>query len=418
MDEAALARFRLLPPERQRELLLWQRAAIADSLGRRKKGFNYGGFGLSDYFNQAEFILPLNDLGAGAVNTQPSRAVGVATFTRAAARWTKLASGLWASVATGVARSCYTGMNTAVGLYSGYLPELGVTQLTPTADIRDLTTAAWPVVTMTVAKTATGIDGVTNSATTLTATGAAATILHVFVAAASSRLVQAWIRRKTGTGTVKLFQGASKSADFASSINSSTYTLCSFNASVDVTLLGYGIEIGTDTDAIEVDFVNFFAGSVPQSPMDAAAAYPSDSLTYALAGNISNTSGWAYAEVGNGGTVPVQGYVVGSTGSTSAALYQIITPACNFFDGTNVPSRTFTSGTIDKLASSWGGIVGVVAANGASTTGVFDGDMGLTTALAVGSGVTGGGNQLYRPMKNLRIALSTIPAAVLQAMTA
>ena len=148
------------------------------------------------------FDLPLSDAGAGTVNTLPVFAAGsyTATFTRATVAWTKLSTGLWASVATGVARSCYLGANTAVGAYGGYFAEAAGTQLvTPTASIRDMTDASWVAVTCTKAKTATGIDGAANSASTLTATGATATVLQTLVAAASSRAFSAFVRRDSFT---------------------------------------------------------------------------------------------------------------------------------------------------------------------------------------------------------------------------
>ena len=119
------------------------------------------------------FVLPLADLGAGAVSTTLQVGVGSPTFTRATTAWTKLASGLWASVASGTPRACYLGANTAIGAYAGYLAEGAATQLvTPTATIRDMTQAQWVKVTMTTAKTSAGIDGVASSCTRCTATGA------------------------------------------------------------------------------------------------------------------------------------------------------------------------------------------------------------------------------------------------------
>ncbi len=173
-------------------------------------------------------------------------------------------------------------------LLLGYLAEGAATQLvTPTADIRDLTKVTWPAVTMTTALTSTGADGAANSATRCTATGASSTLLHVLAAAASSRTVSCYMRRVTGTGTIKLFQGASKSADLSSSLNSSTYTLVQFNANVDVTLLGYGIEIGTSGDAIDVDFVQFEAGGFATSRITTSATRNADILTYPSSGNAT-----------------------------------------------------------------------------------------------------------------------------------
>ena len=75
------------------------------------------------------FWLPLLDAGAGAVNTTPVFSYGspTATFTRATTAWTKLKSGLWVSVNSGVARAQYLAPDTTVGAYGGYFAEAAAT---------------------------------------------------------------------------------------------------------------------------------------------------------------------------------------------------------------------------------------------------------------------------------------------------
>lgn len=242
------------------------------------------------------FNLPLNDLGAGAVNTAPSFSIGsaTATFTRANVAWAKLSTGLWTQVATGTARSHYLGADTTVGAYGGYLSELTAIQLvTPTASIRDMTDASWIAVTCTKAKTATGIDGVGNSASTLTATGATATVLQTLVAAATSRTFSAFVKRRTGTGTVFIQQGATQ-VDITALINSSTYTRVSVTASV--LNAAFGFQINTSADAIDVDFNQFEAGANATSPIDNAGTRAGDVLTYVGTGNIVTALGSCYCE--------------------------------------------------------------------------------------------------------------------------
>lgn len=67
---------------------------------------------------------------------------------------------------------------------------------------RDLTQAAWAAKNITPAKTATGIDGAANSATTLTAGAADATILQTLTLAAATRSSSSYVKRRTGTGNV------------------------------------------------------------------------------------------------------------------------------------------------------------------------------------------------------------------------
>ena len=126
------------------------------------------------------FYLSLNDAGAGAVNTVPQYSSGspTATFTRASTAYTKLSSGLWAPVSSGIARSAYLSLgDTTVSAYGGYYAEgAGIQLVTPTASIRDMTQAAWVKgATLTVALDQVGIDGAANSASSLTGGAVSAT---------------------------------------------------------------------------------------------------------------------------------------------------------------------------------------------------------------------------------------------------
>jgi hypothetical protein len=71
----------------------------------------------------------------------------------------------------------------------------------------DLTQAAWTPTNLTTAKTATGPDGVANSASTLTATAANATARQDITSASAARITSMFVKRRTGTGAVTLSQG-------------------------------------------------------------------------------------------------------------------------------------------------------------------------------------------------------------------
>lgn len=400
-----------------------------DKLYRKKlKAFDYyydfydhfiartGGSRFVDILDQSAFFLPLTDNTQGAVDLVLSRGTGVATFTRATTAWTKLPSGLWKSVASGVARSSYLGANTAVGAYGGYLAENAGTQLvTPTASIRDMTNAAWAVVTMTTAKTATGIDGVVNSASTITATGANSTILQTLVAAASSRTYSAFVRRKTGTGTCLLKSGAA-TLDITALINTTTYTRVSLTDSTLNT--SFGIQINTSGDALEVDFNQFESGAFATSPMDAQGAVRNtDALTYSYAGNALNTIGTVYAEVSAvGGIIAGTSQVVQLTDGTGQILSFDSATNVMMFDGTNNPIKSGLSSTLTasrKRAGSWGSGLSVTGDGLSPATSAFDGTMGA-----------GGGNIFivpvftsYLTVKNVRIWTTQLPDATLSNIT-
>lgn len=68
----------------------------------------------------------------------------------------------------------------------------------------DGTNAAWTKSNCTAAKTATGPDGVANSATTLTATAGNATCLQSITSASATRANSVWLKRRTGTGNIDM----------------------------------------------------------------------------------------------------------------------------------------------------------------------------------------------------------------------
>ena len=373
-------------------------------------------------FDSAEFQLQLLDLGGGAVNTTLARGTGTATFTRATTAWTKLASGLWASVATGVARSAYLGQNTAVTAYGGYLAEAAGTQLvTPTASIRDMTDASWVKVTMTTAFTSTGIGGVANSCTRCTATGASATILQTLTAAASSRTYSCWIKRITGTGTIGICQDGVTFTDITAQINSSTFTLVQLNASQ--LNAAFGIQIVTSGDAIDVDFNQFEAGAFATSPMDAAGAVRNiDVLTYPNTGNVLDATGTFYGEIStewatNTGGSPVAAGLSVSTHMLFSANTVPTTVIAS--DGTTNATKTGLtdmSTGVRKRASSWGGTGQSITGDGVTVaTAAFDGSMN-STIISIGCRGDGGAGW-GGTIKNVRIWQTQLSDATLQAIT-
>lgn len=354
------------------------------------------------------FFIPLADAGSGAVNISPSafRGSPAPIFTRTSVAWTKLSSGLWAAVGSGTPRSCYLGQDTAVGAYGGFYSEGPGTQLvTPSASIRDMTDASWVATTVTATKTATGIDGVTNSASTITATGAAGTILQTLVAAASSRTYSCWIKRRTGTGTILLLQGAT-TLDVTALINSSTYTRVSLNASV--LNVAFGIQIATNGDALDVDFNQFESGTIPSSPMQTSGSSvrQADVLTYPSAGNVLDSVGTSYAEVQLPYSFTNDSPGISVSGSNREVLGVVATTMkVEAFDGANNPttSSSFSTGVVAKAVSSW-------SASGNSLS-VYLNGLGKTTtpyggAMFAGSPISIGMNSLgnfYGTIKNVRI---------------
>ena len=91
---------------------------------------------------------------------------------------------------------------TAAGECKGLLMEFTRTNLGLHSN--DGTNAAWTKSNCTAAKTATGPDGVANSATTLTATAGNATCLQAITSASATRAYSIWLKRRTGTGNIDI----------------------------------------------------------------------------------------------------------------------------------------------------------------------------------------------------------------------
>lgn len=378
-------------------------------------------------FGPTSFNLPLNDLGNGIVSAVPSQSAGspTATFTRASVAWTKLASGLWAQVATGQTRSGYFGADTAVSAYGGYFQEGAGTQLvTPTASIRDMTDGSWVAVGITAAKNATGIDGAANSASTLTSTAPNGTILQTLVAAASSRTYSCFMRRKTGVGAILIQQGAT-TLDVTASLNAVTYTRVQLNASILNS--AFGILIATSGDAIEVDFNQFEAqpaGAFASSPMaSAGAARVRDALTYPTATNLDGTQGWAYWEAASNNaaataTAFLDSFTAGAggiPGGTTGGNFALHDGVFRSFGSNAALGPT----AMLRMASAWNAAGASLAVNGAQsgTTQVFDGNMNFSANIGIGE-EPGANVNLNGFIRNVRFGTSLLTVDQLNAMTA
>lgn len=228
----------------------------------------------SDPLSFATNAWLFNDIGDGVVNISDSISGVAPTFTRTTTAATKLSTGLWKlDVPIDTPRSYYHTDGLAY-----FISEPAATQLLTAGSTRDLTNAAWVATNITAVKDQTGIDGVANSASKLTASGASATLKQTITAAASSRTFSAFVKRITGTGSVFLRQigGTTSSLDITSLINSSTWTLVQLNASQLNAQCTF--ELATAGDVIAVDCVQFEAGAIATTPIPAAGTRGYDLL--------------------------------------------------------------------------------------------------------------------------------------------
>lgn len=148
---------------------------------------------------------------------------------------------------------------------------------------RDGTNAAWVKTTMTVALTVTGIDGVANSATRLTATSSNARCSHTHSVGGTPYVFSVWLRRVTGSGAIKISADNYATASTVATTTSWQRFEVSSSSGAGVV----GIQIDTSGDVIEMDFAQCELGSVASSPIlttSATVTRQGDAYSYVPSG--------------------------------------------------------------------------------------------------------------------------------------
>lgn len=235
--------------------------------------------GYGQTFAAPDLWIPMNDLGSGVVDLSPYAGATVGTFTRATTGWTRGKDGLWLSVASGSPRSYYNGS----GTYCGGLIE--ITTVNRCLWSRDLTQAGtWITVSMTTALDATGVGGVLNSASTITATLGNDTILQTIVNGSAAKVYSCFVKRKTGTGKVYItMDGDTTRTEITSSLSTTGWTRVSMAQTLANAVVGFKIE--TAGDAIYVDMCqheNLTHYTTPYPATSAAVTRNTDTLSYTL----------------------------------------------------------------------------------------------------------------------------------------
>lgn len=260
------------------------------------------------------------------------------TFTRASSGWYFNSSGNLTSASSNVARLDYgtPGSTTPKGLL---VEEARTNQI---IQCRDFTQTAWVKVTTTTALNQTGIDGLSSTATLLTASSANATTLQTITQAATTSVFSVYLKRITGTGNVQLTNDG---------ITFTTITLTTswqrFNLAAASTLNPIlGIKIVTSGDAVAIDGAQFEAGSVPSSVILTTTT----SVTRAVELAIVSSAPWLRQSIGS---------------------FQVETIINNASPGTNQVTAELSDGTtnnrIGTYASNSSTALGLITLSGSST---------------------------------------------------
>ena len=212
---------------------------------------------------------------------------------------------------------------------------------------RNLTNVAWLAVNVTPSLTATGIDGVANTATRLTATANLGTILQTIVSASATRITSAFVKRITGTGTLELTQDG---VTFTTVATTSAYTRVSVPSATVLNPM-VGFRLGTSGDVFDVDFIQEEQLSWVSSPiLTTAVAVTRASDDLSLPTSLFN--------VASEHTLYTQGAIVGAINGTANNPFMALGSSgtdqsyLNNASSTTTANFTVTSGNVTQASLS------------------------------------------------------------------
>jgi hypothetical protein len=225
------------------------------------------------------------------------------------------------------------------GVLQGILVEEARTNLALQAS--DLTNASWTKTTMTTALTATGPDGVANSATTCTASAGNATALQAITSGSAARITSVWLKRRTGTGNVDLTQDNGTTWTTQTITSSwARYSLTSVT-SANPTI---GIRLVTNGDAVDVAIFQhelgaFITSSIPTT--SATVTRAADNISVDTTKFPTSTSQTFFAELYPLGIVGSSRIIGVQTSNTP--IYIQSSTAISAFINPNALSATVTA---------------------------------------------------------------------------
>jgi len=306
----------------------------------------------------------------------------------------------------------------------GLLIELAATNILLHSS--DLTQTAWVKVNATVAMTATGPDGVANSATTVTATAGNATVLQAVIAT-SLRVSSCYIKRRTGAGTIQITQDGGTTWTAVTVTSGWTRV-----ATLDQVLLNptVGLRIVTSGDAVDVAFFQSEQtnSGEPTSVIPTGASQVTRTADVALVTG-ANFSSWynategsmlavfscsalfglnAVYAVSNGTTA--QRWTVNTSNPNIAHIVQAVSLQATINIGGYATNTIFKSAFGVKLNSVQAAVNGVLGTQDTTA------NMPTVDRLNIGSDVTGA-NQLNGHIRSLTYYPTRLTNAELQALT-
>lgn len=212
----------------------------------------------------------------------------------------------------------------------------------------DFTNAAWVKINLTAAKTATGSDGVTNSASTLTATAANATARQNVTSASAARITSMFVKRRTGTGAVYLSQGGTTGSELVVNGTFTTDTTGWTASGATLAVVSSELEVTNTGAAAGIADSDAFATVVGTAYLVGYTARRGTSSSVGI--EVRTTSGSAETSITLTNTSNVDGflYFIASTTSTfiRVSSNQAVLGRTGYFDNLSVKAAVETTVTV------------------------------------------------------------------------
>jgi hypothetical protein len=273
--------------------------------------------------------------------------------TRASTKYVMASDGLFTSVPSNVL---------AMGTSAGALIEESRTNLALWS--RDLTqSGTWIAVTMTATKNAVGIDGTANSATTLTSSSAAGTILQSLTQTSAAYTYTVYVKGVTVTGAIQVADYPVLTPAFTTLSTANCFNAANVGTAPATGQTGFlrctvtatslnpviGFKFANSGDSIVVDFNQLEPGSTGTSPIlttSATAARNSDlvAITGAPLALIQGASGSLFANVSSYTAAANVNRAFGVTATSLAHAFVGGTSIVSTFNGSVALAATFGSG--------------------------------------------------------------------------
>lgn len=334
------------------------------------------------------------------------------TVSRASSGYAEALNGTWVNFGNNIARRTDRGLlveesRTNVVLYN-----------------RDLTNAAWTKSNVTVAKDQTGIDGVTNSASSATSTSTNGTVLQAITLGSSARFQTAFVKRLVGSGIIQM------TMDNGSTWTTVTVTAGWTRVSIPTQTLSnqtVGFRLATSGDSIAIDMVQNENGTFATSPIavtTVAATRTADVVTLGLGPWFNASAGTLYTQALRSTSVGSFAMVAAlGDGSYNNRIFNFLSPSVPAVYVTTggvsqaqLVSGAVVIGTPSKSASAYAANDFAFSGNGATVATDTSGTVPTVTSLYLG--ITGPlGDYLNGYIQRVAYFPSRLPNATLQSIT-